>query len=198
MASDLTDAMIAKVEASGGQDKRQVLQIVASDLRLEKWALRKEIKVALERGRGELQGRTRIKVFETGLPWWKHNRHLTLAYSEVADRGLLGGIYFSRRTKASRVSPVYVSHRSDCCELLSIFLAYLLRTKGQGGGAYGRIKERATEVAARVIESNKRREEDMTRRLVTLRNRLLDLPTEQPEGLDSRRVHGTVGGQPTE
>lgn len=60
------------------------------------------------------------------LSWWKHNRHLTLAFNKE-QRRFLGGVFFRRLRKASQISPVYVSSNADCAELLLTFLSYCRR-----------------------------------------------------------------------
>ena len=64
-----------------------------------------------------------------GLNWFEHNRHMSLAINIEGtniDEIFKGGIYFERRMKATRISPVYVE-QADCLELFSTFCSYTYR-----------------------------------------------------------------------
>jgi len=106
---------------------RQVLLIETSMRSLEQWKagikLREKIEVEWNAIRPALRAQ---------LAWWKHNRHLTLAYKKKGnnEKGeFLGGIYFRRSMKTSQISPVYVEKQEDCAELLLTFLSYCRRVK---------------------------------------------------------------------
>jgi hypothetical protein len=80
------------------------------------------------KARNESQFAKGPQLREIALPWWRHNRHLTLALSADGKRAVkfLQGIYFRRRLKASRIAPVWLDE-ADCGELFLIFLAYAIR-----------------------------------------------------------------------
>ena len=67
------------------------------------------------------------RLYRIAMPWWEHNRHLTLAISSTNE--LLGGIYFRRRQKTPRISPVLVPREAcqDLQELLATFVSYTAR-----------------------------------------------------------------------
>lgn len=69
------------------------------------------------------------RVWQKTLPWWRHNRHLTLAVTlpEAGPLDFQQGIYFRRRLKTSRIAPVFLQDAADCQELFLVFLAYSLR-----------------------------------------------------------------------
>jgi hypothetical protein len=108
---------------------RQVLLIEASSFGVTDWRSRRPVILP-------------DNVTKIGIPWWVHNRHLTLAMR--ADGTLSGGIYFRRRQRTSRISPVAISAQEDLRELLEMFLAYAARfleefgrwTDYEGGAAY--------------------------------------------------------------
>ncbi len=67
-------------------------------------------------------GKLDLKV--DSLPWWKHNRHLTLLSNEA---GLLCGIYFRRRLKTPLIYPVSLEDSHDLGVLKKIFDQYLVK-----------------------------------------------------------------------
>jgi NAD-dependent SIR2 family protein deacetylase len=65
-------------------------------------------------------------VLTIGIPWWAHNRHLTLSMENAKNP--LRAIYFRRRERIPRVSPVALRRsRQDQVEVLKMFLAYVAR-----------------------------------------------------------------------
>lgn len=94
------------------EEARQVLLIEASGMAVERWW--QPTPAGLPQ-----------RVLTIGLPWWVHNRHLTLAIGEGGK--LLGGIYFRRRERTPRISPVELWREPDLMELLKIFLSYVAR-----------------------------------------------------------------------
>jgi hypothetical protein len=102
---------------------QQIFLIRVSDLGLKEWGAWESIK---KRNEKEFRDR-QLSVHEMELPWWRHNRHLTLAAS-IGDVGRFHqGIYFRRRLKTSRISPVSLG-KADCLELFLVFLAYAVRS----------------------------------------------------------------------
>jgi hypothetical protein len=93
------------------------------------WPLRKKIGDALS---AHWKGLKDVRVTTTDLSWWQHNRHLTLALTrnEASEFVCLGGIYFRRRHKASRIQPLYLDGKDpdDVAELLLTVLAYARRS----------------------------------------------------------------------
>jgi hypothetical protein len=109
---------------------RSVLLIEADQPAAAEWPLRTRISLDLSETWKEYQ-KAGVKVLSTALPWWQHNRHLTLAFSKKSRRWVChGGIYFRRRHKASRIQPMYIEphDREDIAELVLTFLSYLRRS----------------------------------------------------------------------
>jgi hypothetical protein len=103
---------------------QQIFLIRVSDLGLKEWGAWKSIK---KRNEKEFRDR-KLSVHEMELPWWRHNRHLTLAASIEGGVGHFHqGIYFRRRLKTSRIRPVSLKE-GDCFELFLVFLAYAVRS----------------------------------------------------------------------
>jgi hypothetical protein len=102
---------------------RQVLLIRVSDVGLDDWGAWPKIKTD---NADEFRARG-LLVHEMELPWWRHNRHLTLA-ATLTDGAVQfhQGIYFRRRLKTSRIRPVSL-RPPDCVELFLVFLAYAVR-----------------------------------------------------------------------
>lgn len=92
---------------------RRVLLIEASTYALPGWSTRKPPPTLGS------------EVLTLGVPWWVHNRHLTLAMRR--DGQLQAGIYFRRRERTPRIAPVALDHPHDLGELLKIFLSYTAR-----------------------------------------------------------------------
>jgi hypothetical protein len=68
------------------------------------------------------------------LPWWRHNRHMSLVISREGK--MLGGLFSTARLRESYSSPVYLEQPDDCIQLLRLFASYLVQTKGiEGDGA---------------------------------------------------------------
>jgi len=61
------------------------------------------------------------------LPWWKHNRHMTMYVND--DKEPFDAIFFTRRLRATNVSPIRVKNQ-DAESLLSTFVAYWNLAKG--------------------------------------------------------------------
>jgi len=103
---------------------QQIFLIRVSDDGLKEWGAWESIK---KRNEEEFSARD-LTVHEMELPWWRHNRHLTLAASIGGGVGRFHqGIYFRRRLKTSRISPVSL-RVGDCFELFLVFLAYTVRS----------------------------------------------------------------------
>jgi len=87
----------------------------------------------------EVENQPRANLVVARLPWWQHNRHLTAVLRAAPNEApeFLGGIYFRRHHKASRIVPVVISSdlensklSDDTFELLMTFLSYVRRTLG--------------------------------------------------------------------
>lgn len=194
---------------------RTILLIVASDEGLEDWkawnTIRRELK---ERMRSAPAG---VRVLEMSIPWWQHNRHLSLALRMPSARvNLLGGIYFRRRLKDSRVAPVVVDKEIDKVELLLIFLAYVVRAAEHRWNRHGALSdqdEQFIQHAVAVLVAAKTNPEQR-RRSKAIRSRLADLrrgaptssaaavpppatthpsPSRKPSGRHGRRSGGRSG-----
>ncbi|MBX2990228.1 MAG: SIR2 family protein [Bacteroidetes bacterium] len=101
--------------------KGLLLMINAGGDDFDDFDLWKEINAELK----GMEASLKLEVLRTRVPWWRHNRHVTL----TINRGQpTAGLYFQRRLKASRISPVVLTHENDCIELLLIFMSYLLRS----------------------------------------------------------------------
>lgn len=71
-----------------------------------------------------------IEVLVVSLPWWQHNRHMTLAFRRQSHEAMcIGGVYFRRRHKKSRIQPLALSpvDSEDVGEIMLTFMAYLRR-----------------------------------------------------------------------
>jgi hypothetical protein len=114
---------------------RTILLIRA--LPAHEWHLRHEIDTELEQDWNEL-GEHGVNVLSGTLNWWQHNRHVTLTMQATR---LLGGIYFRRQLKASRISPVARRAAVDLGELFLTFMSYTRRVaeeKHEGSRAFVR------------------------------------------------------------
>lgn len=116
-----------------GEEEKQILLIQADSI--SHWEARKDIDNEIEENRNALERpkpgepHKRIRSSIAGMPWFDHNRHLTLAIDlngNKIEEVFNGGIFFERRMKGSRISPVFVS-REDCTALFSIFCNYTRR-----------------------------------------------------------------------
>jgi hypothetical protein len=138
MASDrMLNILSEKVNA-------KILCIETSMRNLSDWHLRQEISKRLRRKRNELRRAAGECTLLFGqLAWWKHNRHLTLAYN-ADEAAYLGGIFFRRNLKATQIAPVYVQQQGDCAELLLTFMSYAKRVceDHEETGAKSNRKER--------------------------------------------------------
>jgi hypothetical protein len=107
--------------------KERCIFLISATLPLEDDWVRKAkiITPKLEEGFRKL-GDAGISVHNAKLPWWQHNRHLTLTYDAATNR-LGGGIFIRRPQLAVNVSPVYLYTPEDCAELMITFLSYLQR-----------------------------------------------------------------------
>jgi hypothetical protein len=120
---------------SGGArpaERRQIFLVRTSDRDLEKWQIGKAYDVDIERQIEELSSKG-IMTRSVAIPWWRHNRHMTLTLHSKGEHYRLGkGIYFRRRLKNHRIAPVLVDDHqstgiSDRFELLLLFLSYASR-----------------------------------------------------------------------
>jgi len=59
------------------------------------------------------------------LPWWEHNRHITIMANQ--NRTPLSGIYFSRRLRSANINPVLLDNVDDTLSLLESFNAYWIK-----------------------------------------------------------------------
>ncbi len=120
--------LLQKAQGRERGPEPRVLLITAGDDGLSDWAAWSGIRSGIDAARARLSG---VEVLELSIPWWRHNRHLTLGVRIGGRRTrsplLEGSLYFRRRLKDSRISPVSVDDSSDLCELLLIFLSYTLR-----------------------------------------------------------------------
>jgi len=90
-----------------------ILLIEASQHALEGWTARKEVQFEPSR------------VLRIGLPWWMHNRHLTLTIGASGEP--LAGVYFRRRERTPRISPIGIEDTRDLDELVVMFCSYMAR-----------------------------------------------------------------------
>ena len=109
------------------RNSREVLMINASLPSEKDWKRKPLIDKTLDRDFDRLYETRRIQVSRAYMPWWQHNRHLTLAYNSNNGE-FLGAVFFQRPNKASRISPVYTERREDCREVFLTFLTYVRRT----------------------------------------------------------------------
>lgn len=93
--------------------QRTVLLIEASSFSLQAWTARRTVDLS------------QTNTPTIGIPWWVHNRHLTLAIG--GDGSLLSGLYFRRRERTPRVSPIWLDDRLDLRELVKMFFSYAAR-----------------------------------------------------------------------
>jgi len=125
----LSEPDIVKVFQSRPRANRQVLLVEASYDGLQA-GFRVDVERDVEMARRRLRRLKRpISVHSASVPWWDHNRHLTVA-CRIGEGGVvnfLGGIYFRRRLQASQISPVFVTEPHDCICLSRIFLSYVKR-----------------------------------------------------------------------
>jgi hypothetical protein len=59
------------------------------------------------------------------LPWWEHNRHITILANE--NRVPYSGIYFSRRLRSANIIPVLLNNVDDTLAALESFHAYWIK-----------------------------------------------------------------------
>ena len=95
------------------EDDLQILLIVAFEQQLDE--LREQFNGAL---------RTRT------LPWWRHNRHLTLV---CHGKRPIEGIHLTRRLRNPFVTPVHLKRKEDLHILERIFCNYWLQAQENGG-----------------------------------------------------------------
>lgn len=106
--------------------RRKIFLLRTSTEALNDWHLRDRI---LHRIDSDLKSISNLDTNQSELSWWEHNRHLTLAINfNDEDFEFIGGIYFRRRLKSSKISPIYVQEERDCLELLFTFLSYVRRS----------------------------------------------------------------------
>jgi hypothetical protein len=60
-----------------------------------------------------------------GIPWWEHNRHMTILVN--SNRAPLASIYFSRRLRSANITPVLLDNIDDSLVVLESFNAYWLK-----------------------------------------------------------------------
>lgn len=118
------DSRSALESESGGE--RLALLVQTSMRGLDDWVMFKETIRGQLDDQWQCLEKDGVHVLRAQLAWWKHNRHLTLAFNANAGE-FIGGVYFRRRLKSSQVSPVYVRSTQDCAELLFTFLSYTER-----------------------------------------------------------------------
>ena len=107
-------------------EKNKVIYMInASAEHLEEWHLRDQIIKELDKEINLLNS-IGIKIVKTEISWWQHNRHLTLAFNSKTKK-YVGGIYFRRRLKTSRVVPYLLDNASDCNELFLTFISHINR-----------------------------------------------------------------------
>jgi hypothetical protein len=59
-----------------------------------------------------------VKVELLWIPWWRHNRHMTILCKDGTPQS---AIYFARRLRASSVTPVYLTDQADLTRLANAF-----------------------------------------------------------------------------
>lgn len=113
--------------------EKNILLIKASPI--SHWKARKDIDAKIERNRKKLQkadkkeSNKKVLSSISDLVWHEHNRHMTLAINineNTLPEVFKGGIFFERRLKLSRISPVHVKNE-DCLALFSVFCSYAAR-----------------------------------------------------------------------
>jgi len=123
----ITRPAFRKALPGSGKDQRHLLMINASLPSEKDWKRKPLIDTSLDEAFAKLRKERGIDVCRAWMPWWQHNRHLSLAYDERSNT-FLGAIFFQRPNKASRISPVFTSDSGDCIEVLVTFLTYVRRT----------------------------------------------------------------------
>ena len=68
-------------------------------------------------------GRRIVDIRE--LPWWEHNRHVTILANK--NRTPLGSIYFSRRLRNANITPLFLDNVDDTLAVLESFNAYWIK-----------------------------------------------------------------------
>jgi hypothetical protein len=117
----------ALADSATAPTRRQVFLIRTSGRDLDDWKIGEAYDDDIETRIEEL-GRRGIETCSLAMPWWRHNRHMTLALRRDGEAYQLGrGIYFRRRLKSHRIAPVLVEKAGDCFDLLLLFLSYTVR-----------------------------------------------------------------------
>ncbi|MBL8764940.1 MAG: SIR2 family protein [Phycisphaerae bacterium] len=112
---------------------RKALLIGASERGLDDWVMYKQaVSTTLAKTRAAM-GKANVEVLLSEIPWWQHNRHMTLAWNDK-NRAFVGAIYFRRRLKIAQVSPAYLTDQHDLLECFRIFLSYTIRASREALG----------------------------------------------------------------
>lgn len=125
-------AEVFEIHERSQRKKKRIFLVRTSNRDLDTWAIGGAYDVDIERQIQSLEEK-QIHTFSTEIPWWRHNRHMTLALHRHEERYLLGnGIYFRRRLKNHRIAPVLVggtdaAGKADCFELVLLFYSYVKR-----------------------------------------------------------------------
>jgi hypothetical protein len=138
---------------------RSILLLQASQKATEEWQLRRLINKDLESLWVDLANNN-CPVVRGQLLWWQHNRHMTLAF-DVNTGFCVGGVYFRRRLKVSRIHPIYIggTDREDSAELLLTFLSYVRRAIAENPTTNSELRRATQELVskAQVPESYQER-----------------------------------------
>lgn len=117
---------ILELLAQKKKRRREIFLLRTSMEATDEWLLKNKILAGI---RNDLDEIKHMGIKQGELSWWEHNRHLTLAIGDQkANSVFLKGVYFRRRLKSSRISPVSVSNQQDCLELFFTFLSYVRRS----------------------------------------------------------------------
>ncbi|HEY4929928.1 MAG TPA: hypothetical protein VII23_00025 [Terriglobales bacterium] len=103
----------------------------------------------------ESAGSGKIKVKVDELPWWHHNRHMTLLLDGDTPTA---GIYFRRRLKTPLIYPVTVEDAYDLGVLKKIFERYVSKVQEtQEYRQYERQKQKAQSAEAALVWAREER-----------------------------------------
>ena len=75
----------------------------------------------------KIYGNTIVSIRK--LPWWEHNRHITILANE--NQIPFTGIYFSRRLRSANITPVFLNSVDDALVALESFNAYWIKASRQ-------------------------------------------------------------------
>ena len=83
--------------------------------------------VAFSQLHKKLLGRFGKRIAIQRIPWWRHNRHMTVGF---ADDRVLSGIYFARRLRTPFITPVAVGENDAKLLARGFFRTWMLASRG--------------------------------------------------------------------